>query len=319
MFITKKILLLAVSATMLITACSDEQTVKSKNPIATGKITTSVPVNTKVVDTKPAQAVTSAAVKKHTVKKGEFLNAIADRYGVEREALILANAKMLINEYEDACERAHKKVRKSKSLFCNENYKRSWSNTLLPGWKIKIPVVTNTSTEMTTAFGTEKVAAITTAVSGLGGNDSLSVLLDVSGSMGSKRQMVAQYVMDTLKASGKKFAGLYVYSAEVRSINNAIDEPSLREALTASYSPSVVGDTSVENTHKALKYVFADKKATHVLVISDEVGNDWNWSTVKDMKNIIAVCVSNTQGQEPCNDSFKKLSKEAINSKYIQL
>ncbi len=316
MFVSKKILLAVVSGALLLTACGEEVAVKSKNPTASGPITTNLTDNSSA---QVKQTMITQVSKKHTVKKGEFLNAIAGRYGVEREALILENAKMLIDEYEDACERAHKKAHKSKSLFCNENYKRSWSNTLLPGWKITIPAAASTSTEMTTTFGAEKVAAITTAVSSLSGDDSLSVLLDVSGSMGSKRQMVAQYVMDTLKVSGKKFAGLYVYSAEVRSINNAIDAPSLREALTASYSSSVVGDTSIENTHKALKYVFANKKATHVLVISDEVGNDWNWSTVKDMKNIIAVCVSNTQGQEPCNDSFKKLSKEATNSKYIQL
>ncbi len=243
MFISKKILLLAVSATLFITACSDEAPVKSKNPTASGQVTTSVSPSA-VVNTTPVvnikTQVTLATAKKHTVKKDEFLNAIADRYGVEREALILANAKMLIGEYEDACERAHKKVHKSKSLFCNENYKRSWSNTLLPGWKIKIPVAHNTSSDMTTVFGAEKVAAIKSAVAGLAENDSLSVALDVSGSMDSKRQMVAQYVMDTLKASGKKFAGLYVYSSEVRSINNATDDVSLRQALTASYSSATV-------------------------------------------------------------------------------
>ncbi len=261
MFISKKILLLAVSATLFITACSDEAPVKSKNPTASGQVTTSVSpsavVNTTpVVNTKTQ--VTLATEKKHTVKKGEFLNAIADRYGVEREALILSNAKMLIDHYEDTCRRAHKKARKGNSLFCNENYKRSWSNTLLPGWKIKIPAATNTLSEMTKVFGAEKVTSIKSAVSGLTNNDSLAIALDVSGSMDSKRQMVAQYVMDTLKASGKKFSGLYVYSENVLSINNAINDAGLRKALTNEYDNSAVGDKSTENTHKALKYVFAE-------------------------------------------------------------
>jgi von Willebrand factor type A domain len=250
-----------------------------------------------------------AKTTKHVVKKGEFMNAIADRYGVAREGLILTNVEYLITKYQETCPEVSKK--KKKSLFCNDRYNKAWANTLLPGWEIQI----ETSDSSASSLGQANAKAIDAAVTDLPKNAKLAIVLDVSGSMSDKMNRAAQYVMSVRKQNGGALFGLYVYHETVARIEDINTDEKLMLSTTR-INHKLKGDGGIENTKKALQKAFADG-AEHVVVISDEVGDDWgDWSEVKAMPPVTAVCMTRTGND--CFESFAKLAKYT-KGKYVRL
>ena len=256
-----------------------------------------------------ASAAAAGKITTHVVKKGEIINTIADRYRVAREGVILTNANLLIKKYQETCPATEKKNKKG--LFCNDSYKRAWANTLLPGWVLQI----ETTDHSASALGQVNTKAIDAAMADLPKNTKLAIVLDVSESMSDKMNRAAQYVMSTRKQSGGQLFAMYVYHESVARIEDVPSDEKLMLSITTN-SNKLHGRSDVENTKQALKKAFADG-AEHVLVISDEEGDDWgNWSEVKTMRPVTAVCMARMS--HTCFESFKKLA-DMTKGKYVRL
>ena len=234
---------------------------------------------TPVITTTPAPA----PHKNYVVKRGDFLRKIAQEHGVAWEAILMLNETFLQTKYEEVCNRMSPRYRnRHGGLFCNDRYNRPYGNTLVPGWEIKIPT-------------TQAPSQIERAIQNIVGNK-IAVVIDDTGSVENDRILMSEWYMAAIKTSRKQIVGVWLYA----------DGRVRHYAETGEVVFLTTG--GVENTFGALQEAAAEKPDSIVLV-TDEPGDDWNWSEVKNLPPVTAHCLAE-QGAYWCQTNLRKLAQE---------
>lgn len=219
-------------------------------------------------------------LKEHKVLKGQFLRWIADQHNVSWEAMLLKNEGFLQAKYSEVCKKYREQVKKAgNSLFCNDRYNRPYGNTLLPGWKLAVPSAT-------------APAHIGSVVASLKG-DTVALVIDDTGSMNNDRAEVAGFYLAALRQHQKKVVGVWLYA-----------DGKVRKYEAGGVKFLVNGN--LENTFGALREAAASKPDTIVLV-SDEPGDDWDWSQVSKLPPVVAHCLAE-QGRAMCASNLQRLA-----------
>ncbi len=264
----------------LVVACGKEGVSDFVRPQKVEKVVVTDSKSVVVADdvkTQPAVPVSVQAslqtepMQEHEVQKGEWLILIADHYGVGWEAILLANEEFLKAKYDEICPKFPDKIKNKpgrKGLFCNNKYKRPYSNTLMPGWKLKIPP-------------TKAPANISTAVANISGLR-VALVIDDTGSMIADRRAVGEFYLAAIKAQGKKVVGVWLYAdGHIRRYEGG----GVLEMNTSG---------RVENTHSALQEA-AEERPDAIVLITDEPGDDWNWVIAGELPPVVAHCLEERQ------------------------
>lgn len=239
-----------------------------------------------------AAFISAGTLKKggHIVRRGEFLRLIASRYNVGWEAMLLANERFLQTKYQEVCSdlsrnfrnrRQDRGTRKGGQYYCNDRYNRPYGNTLRPGWRLAIP---------------EKTAptAIAEIVSKIKG-DKIALVIDDTGSMSDDRQKVSEFYLAALRQYNKRIVGVWLYADnQVRKY----EDGGIRLLTEGSY----------ENTFGALT-IAAREKPDAIILVTDEPGDDWQWSEVSSLPPVIGHCLPDS-GTEGCRETIQRLATE---------
>lgn len=251
-------------------------------------------VDVPVVTVPTVPKVKAAPVKmgEHEVKSGEWLRLIADNYGIGWEAILLTNEGFLKKKYEEICPNFSTKIREKKGrkgLFCNDEYRRPYGNTLMPGWILKIPP----------KKAPDKISHAVERIHG----KRVALVIDDTGSMSQDRNVVSQYYLAAIRSQNKKIVGVWLYS----------------DGRIRKYEANGVLDLNThgrfENTHGALKAA-ATERPDGIILVTDEPGDDWKWSQVKQLPPVVAHCLKETSSNAgnhstgyTCRSNLQKLAK----------
>lgn len=238
----------------------------------------------------------------YTVKRGNNLSWIASQNGVGRESLIFRNEELLKSNYDKRCGRLSDEFRTRKSNqgaqkgglhYCNDGLRRPYANTINPGLSLTIPEQhAPTSIERT--------------VSEIRGNR-IAVIIDDTGSTRNKRAEIAEFYLAALKKRERAITGIYLFAGgNVRRID-AVGVTNLTKMMR--------NRGKFENTHDALQKAAADRPDV-IILITDEPGDDWDWSTVHQLPSVIAHCMPDI-GYESCAKNLQRLSR-LTRGRYIE-
>lgn len=231
----------------------------------------------------------------HTVKSGEFLVAIANKYqNVGWEEILLANESFLKTKYDEVCGKKSQSYRSRPSrrgLFCNDRYRRPYGNTLMPGWQLIIPAGT-------------APPEIEDVVSQSTGHQ-IAIVIDDTGSMGNDIQTVSQFYAAAVRKHGKEIIGIWLYAdGQVR-----------RYEANGTVSFQRAGGH--ENTYGALKAA-AQAQPDTIILVTDEPGDDWRWPVgvgTMGLPPVVATCLPEN-GTYECAGNLQRLVKE-VGGKYV--
>lgn len=219
----------------------------------------------------------------HVVKRGEYLIGIAEKHGVDWEAMMFGNERFLKQKYGEVCgslSRRYRRRPRGKGHYCNERFFKPYGNTLQPGWKLKIP----------SKEAPQKIREIVGKIKG----NKVAIVIDDSGSMLDDRERVGEFYMAALRHHKKKIAGVWLYAdGEVRRYRQGGVE--------------FRNGGSMENTHGALQEA-AGEKPDSIILITDEIGDDWDFEKVHELPPIIAHCLQNV-GRYECEETLKRVAK----------
>ncbi|MBI4433634.1 hypothetical protein HY632_02595 [Candidatus Uhrbacteria bacterium] len=226
----------------------------------------------------------------HVVKKDEFLRNIAPQYvNVGWEDVFLANMEFLQGEYDRVCSRKSSRYRnnpKRRGTFCNDRYKRPYANTLLPGWKLIVPL--------------GKAPPEIDAVVGRTEGKRVALVVDTTGSMANDQRIVALFYSAALRKHGRQLTGVWLYGdGHVQRLD---PDGFLR---FSSYGGQL------ENTHGALKAA-TESQPDLIVLVTDEPGDDWVWPgplSSMGLPKVIATCLSE-DGDYLCEGNLQRLVKE---------
>ncbi|NQV11744.1 LysM peptidoglycan-binding domain-containing protein [Candidatus Uhrbacteria bacterium] len=218
--------------------------------------------------------------KTHVVVPGDSLAKIADQYdSVTFLDLEFQNETALKALYDERCTQLREgyRVRRNGKRYCNDRFPNAWANSLKPGDRIVVPVPS--APEMIHQIIKDAKPPI-------------AFVIDDTGSMSNDRQVVTQWYLSASTQEDKEIVGVFMYA------DNGVRRytPEGTEFLTMG---------QVENTHGALKEARKTRAKTIVLV-TDEPGDDWNWSTVGDLPEVVAHCLPDFD-QYTCETNLERL------------
>lgn len=224
----------------------------------------------------------------HVVSRGEFLNYIADNYRVHRATMLLANEEYLKAEYDRICgdkPSAYRNNPRRRGLFCNDQYRRPYGNTLVPGMRLLIPIAS-------APLQIQEVVAKSTG-------QEVALVIDETGSMGNDIATVSNFYSAALYDQEKELIGIWLYSdGQIRKVDPA--------GFVEDYNPG----GQRENTYGALKAA-ADVNPDTIVLVTDEPGDDWpwlwRWGRPLFLPKVVATCLPD-QGSFLCEDSLKRLA-----------
>jgi hypothetical protein len=235
----------------------------------------------------------------HTVRRGEYIDRIATGYrNVTSEAIVLANRNMLQVKFEETCgplKVSYVNNPRRRGTFCNERFHDAFKNTLKPGWVLQIPE-------------TSAPAQVQDAIRDYTNpSDVVDVVIDATGSMGNNRAQVAQFYLAALKQHGRKVKAVYLFRDH--KVWSVYDAQEIEKEVGAT------GD--FENTYEALRKAASDHP-DKIIVISDEVGDDWpsDMTKLRELPPVIANCI--TDDPHSCTSSFPRLARET-HGKYVAM
>ncbi|MBI2483408.1 LysM peptidoglycan-binding domain-containing protein [Candidatus Uhrbacteria bacterium] len=233
----------------------------------------------------------------HTVRKGEFLRSIAPQYtNVGWEDVFLANMEFLQGEYENVCNGKSSRYRNNprrRGTFCNDRYKRPYANTLLPGWKLIIPI--------------GKAPAVIADVIDRTKGEKVAIVVDATGSMANDQRIVALYYSAALRKYGRQITGIWMYGdGQVQHLDP--------EGFVDFRSTG----GNLENTYGALKEA-AKSNPDLIVLVTDEPGDDWEWPGLLSsmgLPKVIATCLP--EGSDYlCEANLKRLVGE-VGGEYVR-
>lgn len=204
----------------------------------------------------------------YTVKKGDFIIKIAEKYNVAWESIVLMNETSLRENAERRCAdkpETYKNNPHRRGHYCNTRVLDAhgqplvYANTLQPGDVLKIP---------------PKIAErdIRVALSRIHGNR-IVVVIDDTGSMNDDRERVSAAYFEAIRGIGKQITRVLVFSEDqVRELD--IEHPVFY----------TMGNH--ENTRAAIERAQAfDPDA--IVLVTDEPGDDWgDLSTLRSVRVI---------------------------------
>ncbi len=223
----------------------------------------------------------------HEVRRGEYLNLIADRYTVQRATMLYVNESYLQTQYDRICGDLSRKYRdnpRRSGTFCNDRFRKPYGNTLVPGMFLNIPM----------AEAPPQINAVVTKVVG----KRVALVIDESGSMDNDRATVASFYSAALQDQGKELIGIWLYAdGEVRKIDP--------EGFV-----NISPHGAVENTFEALKKADEDDPDS-IILITDEPGDDWpmgwSWGRPMFLPPVVATCLPDG-GRYACEDNLQRLA-----------
>lgn len=230
-----------------------------------------------------------APMRTHVVQTGEFLRSIAGQYDVSWEAILLTNETYLQAQYEETCgskPESYTNNARRRGTFCNNRYHRPYGNTLKPGWKLNIPAST-------------APAAINAVVEAAHG-DRIALVIDDTGSMNEDRQRVSAFYLAAIQQYSKRLTGVWLYADGV-----------VRKYEGGNVRFSTSGN--VENTFGALREAAATSPDT-IILVTDEPGDDWDWSEVNRLPPVLAHCLKDG-GTFLCEENLRRVAQET-NGRY---
>ncbi|HJN84953.1 MAG TPA: LysM domain-containing protein [Patescibacteria group bacterium] len=218
--------------------------------------------------------------KTHVVEYGDSLWSIAQDYDdVSFLDLEFQNETQLKALYESRCTQLKDRyrVRSNGKRYCNDRYKDAWANSLKPGDRIVVPMPS----------APEVIHQIIKDA-----KPPIAFVIDDTGSMSNDRQVVTQWYLSASTQEDKEVVGVFLYA------DNGVRRytPEGTEFLTVGV---------LENTFGALSEAGKTSAETIVLV-TDEPGNDWNWSSVVDLPEVVAHCLPD-YGRYTCEDNLERL------------
>ncbi len=237
-----------------------------------------------------AAAETQPVGKTYRVRRGEVLTTIAVANKVGIDSMMLANESYLRDKYKDVCGELSRSFRKRKAdrgtrkgglFYCNDRFKHPYGNTLQPGWTLTVPSDTAPT-------------SVREAVANIKGKR-IALVIDDTGSMNDDRRRVGQFYLSALRQYGKRLTHVWLYAdGRVRKYNGG----------------NVEFRTSggQENTFGALKEASTEKPDA-IILITDEPGDDWNWSDVKSLPPVIGHCLAD-RGIAYCEENLRRLQRE---------
>ena len=247
------------------------------------------------------------AADNYVVRKGNNLIWIAGQHNVGWQAMLLANEQYLQTKYEKVCGKlsdafrhrtTNKGALKGGKYYCNDGMRRSYGNTLQPGWTLAIP----------TSISPASVERTVSEIKG----ERIAVVIDNTGSMDNKRRETANFYLATLKKFGKKLTGVWLFADGSVDKYEAGDVVRLTSALNKPFG----GD---ENTLDGMTKAAASKPDA-IILVTDEKGDDWgNWNGVKSLPPVIAHCLPlppNSRHLVGCEQTLSRLASET-GGKYI--
>lgn len=232
----------------------------------------------------------------HLVKKGQHLTWIAKKNNVGREAMILANEAQLAAAYDKYCGKLSQEFRtraknegknKGGLYYCNDTYRRSYANTLRPGMRLIIPQDT-------------APASVEDVVSKIRG-ERIAVVIDETGSTDNKRRMIGQYYLAALRQKARSITGIYLFSGPGRV--RKIDAVGVTDLANAMHNRG-----GTENTHEALRSAALDKPDA-IILVTDEQGDDWDWSIVRSLPSVYAHCLPDPK-YPSCEANLRRLADQ---------
>lgn len=239
--------------------------------------------------------------QKYTVAKGDYIDRIAANLGVSASEMVLVNRAFLQAKFVETCDPLSERYTNNpgrRGTFCNERYKDPFKNTLRPGWQLDIPVAApqgQASRQVEKAVETHTKAG-----------DRVAIVIDATGSMTEDREVAAQLYMAALRKHGRNIQAVYFYrDGDVWSINNP-DPDKVRSQITGA------GET--ENTFEALRKA-SDDNPDAIILITDEIGDDWPGGRIKGLKPVIANCLPDRGGYE-CGTSLRRLVAD-VGGQYV--
>ncbi len=237
-------------------------------------------------DTEPVVEV-PAPQAVHIVQSGDFLQKIAKDYGYEYvswEDILLTNEAYLQGQYQATCGRKADSYRNDPArsgTYCNDLYNRPYGNTLQSGWTLTIPAATAPA----------EVREAITAIAAPG--DKVALVIDDTGSMDDDTKTVARFYSAALQEHGNDIVGVWLYA-----------DGNVRRYRAGSVEYRRTGD--LENTYGALLEA-ADESPDVIVLVTDEPGDDWNWSEADDLPKVIAHCIEDV-GRSLCGPNLRRLA-----------
>ncbi len=211
----------------------------------------------------------AAVAEDYTVQRGDSIVAISHRNKISPMSVILANQEYLEDKYDETCGKRSDAFRKRTgprtasqggSYFCNDTKARPFANTLKPGWLLEIP-------------STATPPSINSTVEQIKGNH-IAIVIDRTESMSDKIKDVAIFYVNALQKYERNITGVFLFTGyDVQRLNTS-GVKTVAEAIKAMNT-----EGGRENTHQALMKA-AEDKPDAIILITDEQGDDWNWSEI---------------------------------------
>jgi hypothetical protein len=281
--------LMCVLAICTATACAKRKTATVRAVVEPLQTKPNIPT---ITEQPTVSAKSSGRRVTYKVQKDDRLETIAKQLSVPWQAMLLMNENMLRHKYNEACGQRSKKFRKRKRnlgrrrgglYYCNDRLGRPYGNTLQPGWALTIPPTSQ-----------ETPKSIDDAVRLTPGNR-IALVYDDTGSMNDDRQTVGANYMAAIAAYQKSITGVWLFAdGHIRRY-----EPGGRVVFSAF--------GSYENTYAGLKAAAASHP-DFIILITDEPGDDWNWSEVKSLPRVIAHCLRDS-GENLCEENLRRLAE----------
>jgi hypothetical protein len=145
---------------------------------------------------------------------------------------------------------------------------------------------------------------ISEAIAKIPGNK-IAVVIDDTGSMNDNRRKTAELYLAAINSQGKEIAGVFLYAdGQVRKYEGG----GVREIQFQT-------DGSRENTFQALQEA-AKLSPDAIVLVTDEEGDDWDWSKTGNLPPVIAHCLPD-QGQCECRPTLMQVAEDS-KGQYIE-
>ena len=228
--------------------------------------------------------------EEYIVQNGDSLWMISLSEQVDWLRLAATNRTYLVAMYDVRCtELLERRGGRKHGWYCNDRRRDAWANSLKPGDRLRIPQPMPIEAPPEIA---EMIRAVESAP------EPIAVVVDDTGSMSNDRQVVMDWYLAIASSKNKEVIGVWLYAdGNVEFLN-----PRGTVTLTT--------EGSVENTFAALSQAaHSHPRPSSILLVTDEQGDDWDWSKVGRFPPVYGHCLSD-QGVFGCEENLRRVARE---------